>query len=490
MEENAKGNKIYIIISIIALLLVSILSIYLVFFNGSKEDKGRSLELYRYELYNGDLKYFTEKLDANKIGLNDTISYKCEKDDCSFLKSLYTDGNITDTYVALKDGKKYILYEYAKSNKRVIEIDSNIDYVQFLNDNYVLFIEGNKYYAYNIKDNTLSNSFKSDLLITNDGKPGVVLDNNIITIDNGKYGLVNLDTGNSIYDNEYTSIKCNKKSCLLSVDNKTNLYGIKEDKVTLIAQDLTDVLYYDNDYCVYLNNEDAIIYNTTTNESKKLNKFDKSYTINKTEIKDDTVTLELEKNNKCTKVTFVKSKGSTEDITCESDKLRTDIYVSSYNKAYITVKHETKDNTVYDLKLNNEGILYDNTGVFYDMLTLKKDYKATDDNKGVVVKDIEAYEFLSKYATKLGLKAVEKEYFINRFMNVLLDNKTSLVNIEVIDENATYDDVTIISNVDTFRYVKVTITKVDDNYTSSTKELDIPEMERKGLSVVLISGLE
>ena len=75
-------------------------------------------------------------------------------------------------------------------------------------------------------------------------------------------------------------------------------------------------------------------------------------------------------------------------------------------------------------------------------------------------------------------------------MNVLQENKTSLVNIEINDENKTYDDVTIISNVDNFRYVKVTINKVDSKYKSSTKEIEIPKADRKGLSVILVSGLD
>ena len=491
MEENTKGNKLYLIISIVALLLFSIISIYLVFFNGPKEDKVRTLELYKYELYNGDFKFFTEKLDANKIGLDDTISYNCEKDECSFLKSLYANGNISDSYVAIKDGKKYVLYEYNKSNKRIIDIDSNIDYVQFISDNYILFVEDNNYYAYNIKDNTISNKFKSDLLVTNGESAKVVLNENIITVDNGKYGLVNLNTGNNLYDNEYTNIRCNKKSCLLSYEDKDNLYVYHDDKTVLVAQDI-EVLYYDEDYCIYKDSktDEIVLYNTSKNDSNIIKKFDKSNTIKGLVVNDDTYILDVEKDKVCSKITYTGDKVTTEVIKCENAKLRTDIYVSSYNKAYITVKHDSNENKVYDLKINDEGKLYDNYGVFYDILTLRKDNSKAPVLKGVVVKDTEAYEFLNKYATKLNLKPLEKNYFINRFMNVLQENKTSLVNIEINDENKTYDDVTIISNVDNFRYVKVTINKVDSKYKSSTEEIEIPKADRKGLSVILVSGLD
>ncbi len=492
MEENTKGNKIYIIITIVALLLLSIVSIYLVFFNGPKEVKGKTLELYKYELYNGDIKYFTEKLDANKIELSDTLSYSCEKDDCSFLKSLYANGNISDSYVAIKDGKKYVLYEYSNYNKRIIDLESNIDYVQFISDNYLLFIDDNNYYAYNIKDNTISNKFKSDILVTNDDKVKVVLNENIITVDNGKYGLVNLNTGNSLYDNEYTNIKCNKKSCLLSYEDKDNLYVYHDDKTSLVAQDINNVLYYDDNYCIYEDSKtnEVVLYDTNKNDSNLIKKFDKSNTINGLEVNDDKYSLNVEKNNVCNKITYSEDKVTTETIKCVSNKLRTDIYVSSYNKAYITVKHENSENQVYDLKINDGGTLYDNTGVFYDILTLRKDNTTKPELKGVVVKNTAAYEFLDKYATKLNLKPLEKNYFINRFMNKLQENNTSLVNIEVFDENKTYDGVTIISNVDNYRYVRVTINKVDDNYKSTTEEIKIPEVERKGLSVVLVSGLE
>ena len=154
---------------------------------------------------------------------------------------------------------------------------------------------------------------------------------------------------------------------------------------------------------------------------------------------------------------------------------------------YTKDPHNKVDDTPYG---GGAGMVLTCQPIFDCVKALRKDNSKAPVLKGVVVKDTEAYEFLNKYATKLNLKPLEKNYFINRFMNVLQENKTSLVNIEINDENKTYDDVTIISNVDNFRYVKVTINKVDSKYKSSTEEIEIPKADRKGLSVILVSGLD
>ena len=196
MEER-KGNSLVIIIYIASLLIISIVSVYLFFFNsGTKKEDESGLPLYKYEVYNGEFKYYTDKIDANKIGLVDTLYYPCKNNTCVYVTSLCAGGNINKSKAVIKDGKTYLIYDFDKKETTELTSEEEYKYIDFVNDNYLFININNKYYSYNLSEKTLSSEIVTDLLITNlDNKPYVVWDNNIITYDNNKDGIVSLSTG-------------------------------------------------------------------------------------------------------------------------------------------------------------------------------------------------------------------------------------------------------------------------------------------------------
>ena len=164
MEER-KGNSLVIIISIASLLIISIVSVYLFFFNsGTKKEDESGLPLYKYEVYNGEFKYYTDKIDANKIGLVDTLYYPCKNNTCEYAVSLYAGGNVNKSKAVIKDGKTYLVYDFDKKETTELTSEEEYKYIDFVNDNYLLINNDNKYYSYNLSEKTLSSEIVTDYL--------------------------------------------------------------------------------------------------------------------------------------------------------------------------------------------------------------------------------------------------------------------------------------------------------------------------------------
>ena len=486
MEDGKRSNSLVILVTVISLLVISIVSVYLFFFNKKEEkEEVKGLPLYKYEVYNGEYKYFTSKIDASKIALVDALYYECEKEnDCKYAPSFYAGGNLYGTKAIIKDGKKFILYDFDKKIPVTLTEDDEYESVDFIsNGKYLMIKNNNKFYAYNIEDRALSGEILTDFLVTDDNNnPYVVWDYNIITVVNNKYGIASLTSTNSVYENEYDEIKCLNNYCLLTKDDVSNLYGYSKDDTEAILSDLSGVIYFDGSYIISANNKAVNVYNIKDGKQEEIiisTTYDK--VISASIDKDKNISLVLSNNNSWISYD---STGKTTKLDKSNVKLYGDVFISTDSKNIITVKFEKE---AFDYKVDDKGSMYDNVGNYIDKISMVKDnYKVPDKLSGELVKAEDALEFLNNIATSLKLNGREKNYLINRWLPVLIKNNKSIVNVEVSKENKVYDDINVLTNLDSFIYFKISIKKVDKD--SSSTKISIPEIDRKDNNIVLMTG--
>jgi len=488
MEDN-KGNIVIVAISIISLIVISMVALYLFFFNSNtKPNTIDGLNLYKYEVYSGEFKYYTSKIDANKIGLADTLTYKCESENCEFAKSVFSLGNVYDTKAVIKDGNTYLIYDFAKKEKIELTDKDTYKYVDFTFDGSYLLINNNdKYYAYNLEEKTLSSEIVTDILVTNiDNKPYIVWDSNIVTLDNGKYGIVSLTSGNNLYENDYDSINCYGNYCLLSKDNLSNLYLYDRNDTDAVIKDIKEVKFFNNKYLAYYQDLNLVIYDLNTKEEMKVSNFNNSYIIDSIDIKDNNISIKMYLEDDIKLKELVTEKGSNKKTINDTDKLShvisSNLFFTSKSKANITIK----SNKSYDLKMDDNGNIYDNEGTIYDSISIKDNIDALPEEvKGEVVTKDNAYAYLNKLSSSLKLNNKEKIFFINKYLPILINNKNSLVSLEVSTDNKEYDNINVLTSSDSFLYVKVIIKKTDKS--SNSEELKI-DFDRKDNNILFISS--
>ena len=163
MEEEVKRtNKGLIILVVVVVLLLIGGASLLLLLNKNEVEEYKHIDLYKYEVYNGEYKYYVNKLEANKIGLVDKIEYKCKnEEECEFVEPIFANGNINKDYVVVRDGDELLLFKYRDNKTISIGENLSIDSVNFIDNNYLLLSKGNKYYSYNIEKKKLSSSFTS-----------------------------------------------------------------------------------------------------------------------------------------------------------------------------------------------------------------------------------------------------------------------------------------------------------------------------------------
>ncbi len=486
MEEEARGkNKVLIIvIVVVVLLLIGGLS-FILFANKEEPQEYKHIDLYKYEVYNGEYKYYVNKLEANKIGLVDKLEYKChDQETCEFVNSVFANGNINDEYVVIRDGRNILLYKY-KDNKTInIAKDLDIETVNFVDDNYLLLSKGNKFYSYNIKTKRTTDGFTSDLLINDDGEIPTVFGNNIVTIDNDKFGLVNLDTGNNTYDNVYSNISCHLSSCIFSIDDNNTIYSYEDGTVKEKINHIGRIVYFDNTYLAYINGNDLVLYNFDSDEKKVIKKYDFKNII--LSISNDIITVN--NDSKCYTINYNGDNEVKEEINCPYINKETRVFTTTKNKANLTVVLEGENKTTYDLKVNTDGTMYDNVGTIYDSLTFKTNVDKVVLKEGVVINASNAYSFLNKVSTSLELNNLERLYFINKWLPILVNNGYSVVKIEVTEDAKLNKEVSVLSNLDSYTSINMIVQKVDGGYEYTKIDYKLKPINRNGLSVVLISG--
>ena len=488
--DNNKSNRIIIILSIVALMVISFIAVYITFFPKKEDNNGPHLDIYKYEVYNGEYKYYTEKIEASKIGLVDTIKYECSDESCYFVKALYSGGNINNDYSIISDGEDYYLFNIKEQTKKKIVAPSKLDYVQFIDNNkYLLLISNNRYYSYNIKENTVSNSFNSDIIISNDGKIEPVFNNNLVVIENSKMGIVNLDTGNSTYDSDYTNIECKKDYCIFTKENSINLYKNRDNNIEIIKDNIDEVELFNDEYLIYKHGNDLVIFVLDKEEEIILSKYDFSYKIRNIIIGDVAIELDVAKNGSCYLIKYENEKYDIIDNK-NTFEIESDVFTTSESRTNLTLTYDVDNKKSYDLKVNTNESMNDNIGNLYDKITITKTVEdIPSHDKGVLIKDTDAYDYLNELASTLKLTDIQKNYFVNKYLRILLNNRYSEVLVKVESENKTYNDITILSDVGSFKYVDITIRRVNNSFVGSSNELEVPKFTGDGLRVLLISEL-
>ena len=480
--DNKNRNIVLIIVSLAALVILVLC--YFLFFatNNNESDDYPRVEIYKYEIASNDFKYYLEKLDATKIALKDTIKYRCNKKDCEVAKSLFVNGNIDKDNALIKD-EYLLIYDYKKNEKITIEDITDFDYVNFINDGkYILISKDNYLKAYNINERSLSSSFKSNTIVTKDNKIFTILDKYIVTLENGKYGIVNLDTGNNIYDNEYDYIDCLNNYCIFTNSTSSTVYDISKDDDNVLIQSARSILYNDDKYIIYKDSSNVLLLNISTSDIQKVS-IGNDITVTSFDGKN----IDYKENNKCYSINTVNN--SKIIVECSDNYFNTDIFVSTESKMSFMVKSNEDNKDVYDLKTNNTK-LYSNSGEYYDYISIDgKDDNSFNSSIYVNVKEDDSYAFLDNISNSLQLNSFERMVFLNKWLPVLERNNNSYVELLFLDNYDRLPGVNIITNSDQYKGLILLIHKGTKGNAKTIEEINIDPIERKGLSVVSISGI-
>lgn len=479
--DNSNRNIVIILVSIAAIIIL--VFCYFLFFTTNKveDDNYPKVEIYKYEIASNSYKYYIEKLDANRIALKDTIKYKCINEDCSKAKSLFAEGNIYKDYALIKD-ENLIIFDFIKSEKITINEITDFDYVNFINDGkYVLIANNDFYRVFNIDNQSLSESFKSDVLVTKDDKLFIILDKYIVNIDNGKYGIVNMETGNNIYDNEYDYIDCHSNYCLFTSKGKSTVYDISKEDDNVLVQSSNKIIYNDDNYIVYVLDGEVHLLNVGSLEDTTLSLKDNI----KVEYLTDKI-INYSDNNKC--YNYVLKDDSKKSTECNTKSYTTDIFVDSESKTGITAKETGLDKKSYDLIVGNNK-LYDNSGVYYDYIALKSEDSKIDSKYIVNVSGDNAYYFLKSLSAKIGLSSFEKMTFINRWLPVFAKNNDSYVELSFIENYDNIPGIQILTKSDNYKGMILKIYKGSKNDASTIEEVITEPIKRSGYMVVSLTGI-
>ena len=482
-NRNGKITIILISISIVVVLVMC----YFLFFSKS-EDKGNNypkVDIYKYEVSSDNFKYFLNKMDANKIGLDKVITYKCVAKECAPAKSLLSDGNIYDETVLIQDGKQFLIYNFAKKKKTVVTNITDYSYADFINDGkYVLISNDESYYVYDIDNDKISNQFKADIISLRDGRLTIVNEDNIITSYNNKYGMINIKSGNNSYDNEYEYIDCIKNVCLFSKDGITTVYDLNNKDNSLLIPRAEEILFYDDSFIVYGLNNTYHLYSISSGEDSeiKLEKSNVVYSVSKTD-KDVIVNYGP---GKC--YNYYLSNGSAEQVACKNIHV-TDIIANAPNKTNLTIAYGNNKKNTYDLKVDGNK-MYSNDGKYYDYVSIESE--AETPVKGEIRLQLElkdAYSFLNTISTSLELSKYEELVFYNKWMPVFYKYGSSYVEVDVNEDKDTILDVQILSKYEDYRNISIVVRKENTSYNEKVTNLNMKPIDRSEFNVVTFSGI-
>ncbi len=480
----------YIIVSIISIIVVAICIIFcflLLDNNEPEEEEYPRVNIYKYEISSNKYKYFLDKLDVNKIALKSTIPYRCVDDNCTYANSLFALNNINGNKVLIIDDDNLLIYDFMNKKKNIIPGVNKITTADFINNsNYILINNNDTYYVYNSKKKTLSDSFKSDLLALKDENIEVVFSNGIITIDNGKYGIINLDTGNNIFDNVYDYIECNSKICLFEYENESTLFNSIDPNSDALISDVRKVLFFDEKYVLYNKTDGSYLYDIATGIERNVDKLDSNISIIGINSFNNHVVIDSNENNICYRwniETNIKDK-----IDCSKKELLTDIYVSSTSKSNFTLTYGNNSKNTYELKVLNDK-LYDGNGNFYDKVSIDSSYSDIQSNTNIInVGKDEAYSFLNELSDRMGLSNYERMSFINRWLSILINNGENTVYISISNKKTNIKDINIITDMNSYGLITMDIQKGFSKNATRLDNLNISKLDKRTSSVFTITG--
>lgn len=484
---ETRSRNIVIALLSIGFVVVFVISYFLFFGKNETVDDGSPrVNVYKYEISSDNYKYYVKKLDANKIGLVETVSYKCEKKDCSYANSLLAEGNITKNKVLIKDDK-LLIFDYSKKEKTTIEEINDFISADFIKDGkYVLIKTDKNYYVYDVENYKLSSSFKTDLLVLEDNEINTVLGNGLVTIDNGKYGIINLNTGYSTFENNYDYIDCNDKICLFINDGKTTVYSESSIKDNALIQSADEMLYYNEEFVVYKKAGQSFVYNISKKENSDFKIGTTNYSVNSVTKDGNNVFVNTKESNKCYKYNALT--GDKEQINCKKETIKTDIFVTSKNKSNFTITYGNNKDT-YDLRIDGNK-LYNNTGLFYDYLSIDSEYN--DSIKTDYTFNIDknsAYSFLNEIVKQLEMTDYEKTVFVSRWLPSLILNGNNVVTFKTGTKIEPIFDVNILTDSNSYRNIIMFVEKGTSNSNQTLGDAKLSKLDRSESSILTISGI-
>lgn len=360
--------------------------------------------------------------------------------------------NLTSVLIG-SDLKPIILYTDEDYEDNEDRWNKGASYLTFLDNENIIYIEGNKFYTYDSKTNKTisSKKYKSVELISQKEY--------IVVVDNDNYLKV-LD------------LKGKEKAKLAKVtddmrvhnllsgwyeqDKKAGIYVVVED-TSVTCDDLSEELKehagcnseYGHESLGY-----EYYYIPETGETGKIATYIGGYA-------KPVLYLYPTKDNTKVTVTFAKP------------NLLTTTYPKYENK--------------WEVVANKNGDLHDSNNKYYYGLyweetgSIKVDFK-----EGFYVTKDNAIEFLEEKLTVIGLNDKERNEFIMYWLPILEKNGKSLVYFELTDSRENYNRLIINPKPDALLRMAIHVKKVDKK--TNIKEQKLPSFERKGFTAVEWGG--
>ena len=259
----------------------------------------------------------------------------------------------------------------------------------------------------------------------------------------------------------YDDIDCNKNICLFSTDGRTNIYSNDSDNA--LIQGAEEILYYDDSYVLYKKGTEINLY----------------------EIENGNTTPVTISSNNCNN--YIVSSDSKGTITCNKDKFKTDIFVTSVNKSNFTVKYNSNES--YDLRTDINK-LYNNIGEYYDYLSIDSDYDdSIKTNSNINIDRSNSYTTLKEISDELGLYDFERMEFISRWLPLLNRYSNSILKIKTSNKNDNIMDINILTTSNSYRNLTMFIEKGTSSKSVTVKDLGLTKLDRNESSILTISGI-
>lgn len=295
MENNEKNNKLLIVLIIIPTIIILGLVIYIINNNlinkansSSITENNKTLTIYRKMLTKDYYLYYIENYDSYKPDdLNEYRKYNltCRSSDCEYYQ-IENFNNILNDFILIKENNNIVLYNLV-TNEVVYE-NNEIEYVTFIQENALLIkTKQGKYGVYDIESQNMTIPTNYEEIkyfsIINEvtRKPNIenILGTGIILYQDGKEGVIDYKTGETILDFKYVDLMCytNKRTeyssetkeyktivnknqyCTYKDESKLNILSYDEDTKKIFDLNYqVDKIYYISDNYGYILNDNKI----------------------------------------------------------------------------------------------------------------------------------------------------------------------------------------------------------------------------------------
>lgn len=497
---------------------------------------GKKLNVYVSDSGNGYISIWSSAPTYNSSDIQ-TYTITCKTTNCTFTNNgEFYDVGVGD-YVFVQDDGKTSVYDY--KNDKVVNTLENIKnvYVNSRDDVSVAVLEGTngKWGAYSPLKNKVtipveySNIEEIVYYFANDTRgPGydIVFKNNLVIEKNGKYGLVNFETGKTTLQFSYDEISCyyyqnydgvtgnlttsDTRYCKVKMNNEYEIliYDAVNGRVTKNANKYTEWYEILDSKYAYANQDGKLLlvdlndFHTVTTfddfDSSDIFYFMTNYTddngnnnilVQFKEPGDEYVCVEYyynEVTKKSTKKDNVECGAIAKPVLYLYPEEITEVTVNFSKENLLTTTYPKFVNE-WKVTASPNGDLYDSDGkYYYGLYWEEKPTNFVDFSEGFYVDKNDAIAFLEEKLTYIGLNNKERNEFIMYWLPILESNGKSLVYFELTEEREDNNKILITPQPDSLLRMVMHVKKVDKKINIKPQQL--VSFERKGFTAVEWGG--